>query len=146
MKARSLIVAALVAGAVLVQCQTQRAPDPALRALLPHVLVQVEDLPSDADLRSVDPPFSPTILGLYKGAPLELHASGTGRTPSSDAARASTPAAPEEPRTIVLYRMNLARAVGTPEELARQVRITLRHELGHLIGQDEDELRARGLE
>lgn len=128
------------------------ALDPALRALLPHVLVQVEDLPTDADLRSVDPPFSPTILGLYKGAPLELHA-GASRVPSAPPGEART-APPgegrsplnEEPRTIVLYRKNLARAVGTPEELARQVRITLRHELGHLVGQDEDELRARGLE
>lgn len=128
------------------------ALDPALRALLPHVLVQVEDLPTDADLRSVDPPFSPTILGLYKGAPLELHA-GASRVPSAPPGEArTTPPGEgrsplnEEPRTIVLYRKNLARAVGTPEELARQVRITLRHELGHLVGQDEDELRARGLE
>lgn len=139
--------------------------EPELRALLPHVLVQVEDLPTEADLRSVEPPFSPTILGLYKGAPLELHAGATGRAPTvPDSLRAPggsagaggaggagpTPGLPlspaDEPRTIVLYRMNLARAVASPAELERQVRITLRHELGHLIGQDEDELRARGLE
>jgi hypothetical protein len=50
------------------------------------------------------------------------------------------------PRAIVLYRVNLARAVRSREELALQIRRTLVHEIGHLRGLDEDELRRRGLE
>jgi predicted Zn-dependent protease with MMP-like domain len=46
----------------------------------------------------------------------------------------------------VLYRKNLARAVKSRAELDHQIRRTLIHEIGHLQGLDEDELRRRGLE
>jgi predicted Zn-dependent protease with MMP-like domain len=52
----------------------------------------------------------------------------------------------DEPRSIVLYRKNLARAVTSRAELEKQVRITLWHEIGHLRGADEDDLRERGIE
>jgi predicted Zn-dependent protease with MMP-like domain len=42
--------------------------------------------------------------------------------------------------------VNLARLARDPEALAEQVRLTLLHELGHLRGEDDEELRARGLE
>lgn len=84
------------------------------------------DLPDLLDLTLEEPPLSPTILGLYRGLPL-------GEEPS-------------EPRAILLYRKNLLRMVRSREELYSEVRTTLLHELGHLHGQDEDDLRAQGLE
>lgn len=96
--------------------------DPATQRLLSTVHIETPDLPAMADLLAVEPPFPPTILGLYRGSP------------------------PGEPKSIVLYRKNLARAVSSRAELERQVEITLLHELGHLTGADEDELRARGFE
>ena len=98
------------------------ALDPATRSLVHTVKIETPDLPDMSDLLAVDPPFPPTILGLFRGG------------------------GPGEEKSIVLYRKNLARAVTTPAELAKQVRITLLHELGHLTGADEDELRARGFE
>jgi predicted Zn-dependent protease with MMP-like domain len=103
------------------------------RALLTGVTVEVVDLPALDDLTAVDPPFSPTILGLFRGLPHGVE------PPSGE--RASVP-----PRAIVLYRKNLARAVKTREELDRQIRRTLIHEVGHLSGLDEDDLRRRGLD
>ena len=97
---------------------------------------EVADLPSQEDLRSVTPPFPPTILGLYRG-PLEEGEAATA--PAPDAIRATTP-------SIVLYRKNLARAVRTRVELDREIRDTVLHELGHLEGLDEDDLRRRGME
>ena len=47
---------------------------------------------------------------------------------------------------MVLYRKNLARAVTSREELVEQIRVTLLHEIGHLRGEDDLELAARGLE
>jgi predicted Zn-dependent protease with MMP-like domain len=76
----------------------------------------------------VNPPFPPTILGLYRGP--------VGRAPAPD----------DEPSSIVLYRKNLARAVKTRVELTEQIRDTLLHEIGHLEGLDEDDLRRRGME
>jgi Flp pilus assembly protein TadD/predicted Zn-dependent protease with MMP-like domain len=96
------------------------------------IKVEIADLPAADDLAAVSPPFPPTILGLYRGP--------VGRQPpgSKDA--------PDEPVSIVLYRKNLARAVKTRGELSEQIRDTLLHEIGHLEGLDEDDLRRRGME
>ena len=56
------------------------------------------------------------------------------------------PGAQPVPRAILLYRLNLARAVRTRAELSEQIRRTLLHEIGHLEGLDEDDLRRRGLD
>jgi predicted Zn-dependent protease with MMP-like domain len=94
------------------------------------VPVGAEELPADADLLSGEPPLSPTILGLFRGPPLGEPCDG-GETPC---------------RSVVLYRRNLARAVRTPAELLEQIQVTLLHEVGHLRGEDDEELAARGLE
>ena len=104
---------------------------PERRAHLAGVPVAIVDLPDQADLRAVTPPLPPTILGLYRGLPLGAEAAPGEEVP---------------PRAIVLYRLNLARAVRTRDELYEQVARTLEHELGHLEGLDEDDLRRIDLE
>jgi predicted Zn-dependent protease with MMP-like domain len=47
---------------------------------------------------------------------------------------------------VALYRRNLARAVTSRQQLIEQIRVTLLHEVGHLRGEDDYELAARGLE
>ncbi len=103
-----------------------------VRAALTEVAIEVVDLPAIEDLTAVDPPFAPTILGLYRGLPAGM------------VAEPGTP--PPPPRAIVLYRKNLARAVKSREELDLQIARTVEHEVGHLHGLDEGELRRRGLE
>lgn len=105
--------------------------EPDLRDLLGQAQIEIEDLPSTEDLSASEPPFSPTILGLYRGLPAGVDAGKTTSAP---------------PRAVVLYRVNLGRAAHSRGELNRQIRHTLRHEIGHLQGFDEDELRRRGLE
>lgn len=92
--------------------------------------VEVEELPRDEDLRSADPPLSPAILGLFRGPPLDQPCEG------------------EKPpcRSVALYRKNLQRVVTGRAELLEQIRVTLLHEVGHLRGEDDLELAARGLE
>lgn len=101
-----------------------------MRRDLVGVPVNAEELPADADLLSGEPPLSPTILGLFRGPPLGEPCDG-GETPC---------------RSVVLYRRNLARAVRTQAELLEQIQVTLLHEVGHLRGEDDEELAARGLE
>jgi Flp pilus assembly protein TadD/predicted Zn-dependent protease with MMP-like domain len=101
---------------------------PDRKARVHAIKIEVADLPDPADLKAVSPPFPPTILGLYRGP--------VGRSP----------AAGDDPPSIVLYRKNLARAVKTRAELTEQIRDTLLHEIGHLEGLDEDDLRRRGME
>jgi tetratricopeptide (TPR) repeat protein len=85
----------------------------------------VEDLPEVGDLVATDPPLSPGILGLFRPPPES--------------------AAPDARPTILLYRRNLARAAHSDDELRREVRDTLMHEVGHLNGEDDEQLRDRGL-
>ena len=104
----------------------------AVRRYLSNVAITVEDLPSDADLLAADPPLSPGILGLFRGAPYGQKAS---MDPWSHL-----------PSGIVLYQRNLERFARTRDELTQEVRTTLIHEVGHFLGLDEDELYERGLE
>jgi Flp pilus assembly protein TadD/predicted Zn-dependent protease with MMP-like domain len=105
---------------------------PERKARVRTTKIEIADLPDPVDLAAVTPPFPPTILGLYRG-------------PVGHAA-SSTPATSDEPVSIVLYRKNLARAVKSRTELSEQIRDTLLHEIGHLEGLDEDDLRRRGME
>jgi predicted Zn-dependent protease with MMP-like domain len=101
-----------------------------MRKDLQGIPVTTEELPTDEDLLSGTPPLSPTIVGLFRGPSLGEPCDGT-----------ETPC-----RSVVLYRRNLARAVSTEAELYEQIRVTLLHEVGHLRGEDDEELAARGLE
>jgi len=102
-----------------------------MRKDLGGVPVTVEDIPKSEDLLEGDPPLSPTILGLFRGPPI------------------GEPCTAEDGpvcRSVVVYRKNLARAVTSRAELLEQIRVTLLHEIGHLRGEDDLELAARGLE
>jgi predicted Zn-dependent protease with MMP-like domain len=101
------------------------------RRALAEAPVEIADLPALDDLTAVDPPLSPSILGLFRG-------------PSEH-----EPCLPEDGprcRSIVLYRRNLLRYARDRQELTQQVRITLLHEIGHLHGDSDEDLRERGLE
>jgi tetratricopeptide (TPR) repeat protein len=102
---------------------------------LKGVPVTAEELPLLEDLTSGDPPLSPAILGLFRGPPL------SEECVPEPGAKAGAPC-----RSMAMYRLNLARAVKTHDELLEQIRVTLLHEVGHLRGEDDYELAARGLE
>jgi tetratricopeptide (TPR) repeat protein len=101
------------------------------RKAIRDVPVEVADLPGLDDLTATDPPLSPSILGLFRG-PSEQEACQPGDGPRC--------------RSIVLYRKNLARFARDRAELSEQVKVTLLHEIGHLRGENDEDLRARGLE
>jgi len=103
----------------------------AVRRYLVNVPITVEDLPSDDDLHAADPPLSPAILGLFRGAPY-------GQKSSMDPWS-------HFPSSIVLYQRNLERFATDRDDLAEEIGITLVHEVGHFLGLDEEELWARGL-
>lgn len=103
-----------------------------VRHYLENVPVMVEPIPLDDDLLDGDPPLSPTILGVFRGAPLKDKASDD---PWS-----------QLPSSIVLYQRNLERSCRSREELLEQIEVTILHEVGHYLGLDEDELKAWGLD
>ncbi|HWV36998.1 MAG TPA: metallopeptidase family protein [Vulgatibacter sp.] len=102
-------------------------PQPERRLLeRARVPVRLEALPALEDLRAEDPPLSPTAVGMFRGPPLGFDAPG--------------------PREILLFTRNLSRSSRDAAGVREQVRITLLHELGHLAGESDADLRARGLE
>jgi Flp pilus assembly protein TadD/predicted Zn-dependent protease with MMP-like domain len=138
-RAHELAPGELTRPVVIPQAEFQKEVDtvvaglpPSRKARVRSIKIEVADLPDPIDLAAVTPPFPPTILGLYRG-PVG-HAAELPLQPG------------DEPVSIVLYRKNLARAVKSRTELTEQIRDTLLHEIGHLEGLDEDDLRRRGME
>ena len=50
------------------------------------------------------------------------------------------------PATITIYRLPLVESFPDPEELEREIRITVLHEVAHYFGFDEDQLTELGYE
>jgi predicted Zn-dependent protease with MMP-like domain len=101
-----------------------------VRKHLEEMPVLVEALPARPVLTAEKPPISPDVLGLFVGRHL------------LERTHADLPGAPG---AIYLFRRNLLRVCADREELAREVRITIQHEVGHLLGMDEDDLEKWGL-
>jgi predicted Zn-dependent protease with MMP-like domain len=99
-----------------------------------HVQAALDDLPPEiaAALENVaivvedESPEEPNLFGWYDGL-------GPGR----DHAGAL-------PDRIVIYRRPLERAFSDPDELRREIRITVLHEVGHFFGLDEDQIDELG--
>ena len=103
-------------------------PEPVKRALA-DVPVLVEPLPA-RNLLGGEDAVSPDILGLFVGRSLRER---------------SVNDVPTAPAAIYIYRRNLLRVCGDAEELQREVKITVQHEVGHLLGLNEGELEQWGL-
>lgn len=98
--------------------------------LLEEVTVVVDDVPPDeaaSDLARDG--LAPTLLGLFEG------------TPPMERPHDATPALP--PR-ITLYQRNLERVARNRDELRDEIARTVLHEVGHLVGMDEDDLDEAG--
>lgn len=71
-----------------------------------------------------------TLFGLYEGVPLVRRGGDYHLVP---------------PDRITIFRGPLERAFSSPQAIAREVRVTVMHELGHHLGIEEDRLVDLGL-
>lgn len=113
-----------------VEAAVKELPEP-VRRYLSNVAITVEALPSEEELTASDPPLSPSILGIFRGAPL-----GEKRSPDPWS---------QFPSSITLYQRNLETFARDEQELKEEIGVTLFHEVGHFLGLDEEQLRQRGL-
>lgn len=110
-----------------------------LALFLEEVPLVVEDRPSRELLNEMDMNDGHDLCGLHSGVPL------------TDRSVEDHPTIPDQ---IMLFRepiFEMSRLAGRSrrarrDELDRQIRITLLHELGHHLGLDEDQLEALGYE
>jgi predicted Zn-dependent protease with MMP-like domain len=103
-----------------------------------HVRAALDSLPSHIAraLRNIavvveeQNPADPDLFGLYEGVPLPERGDDSGGLPDK----------------ITIYRVPLEEEFDDPDELEREIRITVLHELGHYFGLDEDRLTELGYE
>lgn len=108
--------------------------------MLDNVEVIVEDEPTDEQLAlgrgypewpaEGDRRGGETLFGLYEGVPLTRRGGDYHLV---------------LPDRITIFRGPLERACASPQSIAREVRITVMHELGHHLGLDEARLFDLGL-
>ena len=111
--------------------------DPNVAERLANVRVVREPLPFRTLVDPGDPGLTPPdILGFFVGATIHDGGDFTGTGELSG----------DLPPTIYLFQRNLERAAHDESELVEEIKITLFHEIGHLLGLDEDEVAALGLE
>ena len=91
---------------------------PELRGALRNVEISVED----------EHPDDPDLFGLYEGVPLPERADWAG----------------ELPDRIRIFRTPLVESYPEPDDLEREIRVTVLHELAHYFGLDEDRLDELG--
>jgi len=91
---------------------------PDLASALTNVAVVVED----------ENPEDPDLFGLYHGVPLPERGDMAGLPPD----------------TISIYRIPLEDSFPDPNELRKEIRVTVLHELAHHFGLDEDRLAELG--
>jgi len=104
---------------------------PMFRDALANVAVVVEEWPADDLLNELGVPPDDTLYGFYHGVPLpERSVLDSGLLPDK----------------ISVYRGPLMEDFPDRNELCRQIRITLLHEIGHYFGMDEEELSRLGYE
>ena len=99
-----------------------------IREYVANVPILVEDFPS-LDL-VVGERLSPQLLGLFMGVP-RTQAAATEQVPDLD--------------RILLFKGNLEKICRDRDELIEQIQVTVRHEIGHYLGLDENDLERLGL-
>ena len=99
-----------------------------IREYVAGVPILVEEFPGPELV--IDERLSPQLLGLFMGVP-RTEALATEQVPGLD--------------RILLFKGNLQKICRDREELIEQIQITLRHEIGHYLGLDENDLERLGL-
>lgn len=114
----------------------------ALAELPPHfaeyleeVPVEIKDRPSRKLLRSLGMGDDELLLGLYQGRAL------TDRSVEYSAGR---PGEISPVDVIFIFQEDIELVSETEEDLVREARTTVLHEIGHHFGLDEDDLRELG--
>jgi len=106
----------------LAEAELAAIPKP-LRELLVNVTIETRDAPG-LEAQELDEPDE--LLGLYAGA--------TRAEMLSNDAHGSLPA------KVYLYQRNIEDIEKNPAELRKELRLTLRHELAHHFGFDDEDL------
>jgi len=121
--------------AELIESSFRAAVEEALRNLPRSIREYVQDVPLLVeDFPSIDlvmrENVSPQILGIFIGVP-RTEAAATYQAADLD--------------RVIIFKKNLEKVCQDREELIEQIQVTVRHEIGHYLGLDEEDLETLGL-
>ena len=102
---------------------------PEFATFLDHVPLEIRDRPTKKQLRDLGLTDHDLLLGLYVGPSL---------------ADRSVDHGVEMPNVIFLFQEDIEEVSETAEDLEREIRVTVLHEIGHHFGLDEDALDKLG--
>jgi len=94
------------------------------RKYLENVVVGVEEEPFEEDYEETDTPDDYELFGIFRGVPFF----DRGATVSS------------LPAQIAIFRGPILRSFATRGEAVRAIRDTVVHEVGHMLGLDDEEM------
>ena len=97
---------------------------PAFRRYLENLVVAVEEEPTEEDYEETDTPDDEELFGIFRGLPYF----------ERDAAVAHLPA------QIAIFRGPILRSCLTRGEAVREIRATVIHEIGHMLGLGDEEM------
>ena len=106
---------------------------PEIRRYVANCPILIEDLPERDLVRREN--VSPQVLGLFLGTP----ATEPGASPTFGTGHVV------EPDRVLLFKRNLEKVAQSPEDLIEQVQITVKHEIGHFLGLEEEDMERLGL-
>jgi tetratricopeptide (TPR) repeat protein len=99
-----------------------------IREYIQDVALTIEDAPSKELIMREN--ISPQILGIFIGVP-RTQAMLASQVPDLD--------------RVILFRKNHEKICRDRDELVEQIQVTVRHEMGHYMGLDEDDMDRLGL-
>lgn len=114
--------------ASLVEQALAELPEP-FASVLDEMSLEIRDRPTSQQLKSVGLQDDHLLLGLYRGVPRpERSVEQSGRLPD----------------VIYIFQDDCQEVCESENDLVREVRVTVLHELGHHFGLDEDDLDRLG--
>jgi predicted Zn-dependent protease with MMP-like domain len=96
----------------------------AFRKYLDNIVVVIEEEPTDEDFDETDTPDEDELFGLFRGVPY------------FDRDTAVSPL----PAQIAIFRGPILRCCPTRGEAVREIRDTVVHEIGHMLGLGDEEM------
>ena len=97
---------------------------PAFRKYLENIVIVVEEEPSDEDYDETDLPDDEDLFGIFRGVPYFDRSSTVSHLPAQ----------------IAIFRGPILRACVTRGEAVQEIRDTVVHEIGHMLGLADDEM------
>ena len=94
----------------------------AFRKYLENIAVVVEDEPTDDDYEETETPDEDELFGIFRGVPYFERGAVTSHLPAQ----------------VAIFRGPILRCCQTRGEAVREIRDTVVHEVGHMLGLGDD--------